>query len=97
MTITLQEAKELQQGTILHSTVKGELNADNTPIRWKVNGKPKVWKRSPEKVKVPLKHGLYVYGYLTELNLDCVEFPQTSKEKRKEKAHEQPEVFKPSL
>jgi hypothetical protein len=40
------------------------------PIRWKVNGKVKIWKRSPERVQVPLKHGLYTYGYLTEDNLE---------------------------
>ena len=32
----------------------------------KVNGKPKTWKRSPERVQIPYKYGLYEYGYITE-------------------------------
>jgi len=66
--ITLSEAKTLKTGTILHHKISE--NRDGTPSRVRVNGKPKTWKRSPEKVKVPLKHGLYVYLYLTEHNLD---------------------------
>jgi len=34
--------------------------------RVKVNGKPKTWKRSPERVQIPYKYGLYEYGYITE-------------------------------
>jgi hypothetical protein len=64
LSITLQEAKQLKLGTILYHLE--HKNADGTPQRWRVTGKPKVWKRSPEKVKVPLKNGLYHYGYLDE-------------------------------
>ena len=38
------------------------------PIRWRVNGKCKTWKRNPERFKLPIKHGLYSYGYITEEN-----------------------------
>jgi hypothetical protein len=62
--VTLEEAKTLKSGTILYSTE--DKNSDGTPARWKVNGKVKTWKRSPERVKVPLKRGLYEYGYLDE-------------------------------
>jgi hypothetical protein len=34
----------------------------------KVNGVSKVWKRSPEKVRIPYKYGLYEYGYITEVD-----------------------------
>ncbi len=63
--ITLDQAKELQHGTILYHA--RNRNADGTPQRWKVNGKVKVWKRSPDKVEVPLKHGLRDHGYLLSL------------------------------
>ena len=63
--ITLDQAKELQQGTVLYHA--RNRNADGTPQRWKVNGKVKVWKRQPDKVEVPLKHGLRNYGYLMSL------------------------------
>jgi len=70
--LTIEEAKSLTVGTILYHTENK--NADGTPQRWKVNGKVKTWKRSPERVQVPLKHGLYDYDYLTEdtLNLVCL-------------------------
>ena len=66
--ITLSEAKSLKTGTILHHKISE--NRDGTPSRARVNGKAKTWKRDPSKVKVPLKHGLYVYLYLTEENLN---------------------------
>jgi len=68
--VTLEQAKALTSGTILYHVENK--NADGTPQRWKVNGKPKIWKRSPERVQVPLKHGLYDYDYLTEDSLNLV-------------------------
>ena len=65
--ITLERAKELKVGDILHSTTQN--NADGTPMRAKVNGKVKTWVRQPERVKIPYKRGLYEYGYLTEADL----------------------------
>jgi hypothetical protein len=35
---------------------------------WRSNGRCKTWKRSPEKFKLPIKHGLWDYGYITEQN-----------------------------
>lgn len=70
MSITLEQAKGLKYGDMVHIT--NDKNADGTPQRWRVNGKPKTWKRSPDRVKVPVKHGLYTYGYITEDNLRIV-------------------------
>lgn len=70
MTITLDQAKKLTPGTRLFHAVNR--NADGSPQRWKVNGQPKTWKRSPERVQIPVKHGLYLYDYLTERDLDLV-------------------------
>lgn len=62
--ITLEEAKALTKGTVLHRvSVK---NADGTPQRWRVNGKPKVWKTRPYEVQVPLKFGLKAHDYMDE-------------------------------
>jgi len=66
--ITLEQAKNLKPGDILHQV--DAQNADGTPRRWRVNGQPKVWKRSPERVRVPVKRGLYSYDYVTEADLD---------------------------
>jgi hypothetical protein len=58
--LTLEQAKNLRPGVIL---------LDEGGKRWKVNGQPQTWVRSPERVRVPLKHGLYAYGQLLETDL----------------------------
>jgi hypothetical protein len=65
--MTLEEAKSLKYGDIIYSVC--DKNADGTAVRFKVNGKPKIWKRSPDRVCVPLKHGLYNFGYMFEYDL----------------------------
>ena len=37
---------------------------------WRRNGKTKLWKRSPGKFQIPVKHGLYQYRYINEQNID---------------------------
>lgn len=67
--ITLEQAKDLTHGTILYDMVYR--NVDGTPQRWRVNGAPKTWKRNPNRVTVPIKHGLKDCSYLTELSLEA--------------------------
>jgi len=69
-TLTLEEAKNLTFGTVLFHTI--HKNSDGTAQRWKVNGKVQTLKRKPEKVKIPIKMGLYSYDYITELDLNLV-------------------------
>ena len=66
--IDLETAKTLTHGTIIYD--RFYTNADGSPARWRINGKVKTWKRSPHRVEIPIKRGLYEYGYLTETNLD---------------------------
>ena len=68
--ITLDQAKNLKYGDILYHVINR--NADNTPQRWRVNGKVKTWKTRPDEVRIPLKHGLYSYDYLTHDDLELV-------------------------
>ncbi len=70
--ITLQQAKDLKRGDILYYTKNK--NADGSMQRWKVNGKVKTWKRKRYEncVRVPIKYGMYTYGYLTEQELHLV-------------------------
>lgn len=35
---------------------------------WRRNGMCKTWKRSPERFRVPIKHGLYNFSYIDEKN-----------------------------
>jgi len=55
--ITLQQARDLQIGDIL---------VDENKKRWKVNGRVTTWKTMPDRIRVPLKHGLYSYDSITE-------------------------------
>ena len=68
--ITLKQAKNLKHGDSLHHTTNK--NADGTPQRWRVNGAVKTWKTRPNEIRIPLKHGLYSYDYLTQDCLDIV-------------------------
>jgi len=70
MAITLEQAKSLRYGqTLYHAKNR---NSDGTPQRWRVNGKPQTWVRTPSRVRVPLKYGLYSYSEITETDLDLV-------------------------
>lgn len=66
--LTLEEAKSLTVGQVIYHRFLR--NGDKTPQRWTVKGKVKTWKRDPSRVQVPLKHGLYRYGKLTEWDLE---------------------------
>ena len=69
----LETAKGLEVGDIIYDV--RFCNADNSPYRWKVNGRVKTWKRSPDRIRIPVKCGLYEYDYITE---DTVKFVYTS-------------------
>ena len=64
MPITLEQAKSLKSGQVLYHVT--HRNRDGSPVRWRVNGQPKVWKRDPSRVRVPIKHGLRDNDYLTD-------------------------------
>jgi len=62
--MNLSQAKKLKSGDLLYS--KKHINADGSPMRARVTGAVKTWKRDPSRVKVPMKHGLKNCFYLTE-------------------------------
>lgn len=68
--ITFEEAKELKVGTILYHTK--HRNRDGSAQKWKVNGKVKTWKRNPDKIQIPVKHGMYSFGYIYQDDLHLV-------------------------
>ena len=49
-----------------HSTL---VNADNTPVRARVNGKLKLWKRDTTRFQLPMKYGLRQCFYITSDNI----------------------------
>ena len=59
--MTLDEAKKLQYRQVVIDTSTGK--------RWRVNGKVKVWKKDSSRILIPVKHGLFTYGYIDEYNV----------------------------
>lgn len=68
--MTLQEAKTLKIGEYIHHTTKK--NADGTPMRARVTS-VKTWKRSPDRVEIHVKHGMYDYAWFSESELNQIE------------------------
>jgi len=68
--VTPEIAKHLHPSDVLHHN--DHLACDGYHERWRVNGAPQVWVNQPDRVRVPLKHGLYDYAQLTETN--CTNF-----------------------
>lgn len=66
--LTLDQVKQLAHGDILYSLVS--YNSKGQPHRARITSKIQTWKRNPNKIRVAWKHGLYVYGEITETNLD---------------------------
>lgn len=59
--ITKEQAMNAKRFT--HVTIK---NADGTALRVRANGKCKTWKTRPNDFCLPIKYGLYAYGYITQ-------------------------------
>lgn len=57
MTVTIEDAKQLQYRNVVHIS-------DNAGqcTRFYVNGKVRTWKRNPNRIRIPLKFGMYSFG-----------------------------------
>lgn len=71
--MTRDQAIVLRTGTILHHV--SLRNADGSPLRARVNGRPKLWVTRPEEFRLPMKHGLRNTFYITERDADQWELP----------------------
>lgn len=67
MALSLSQAKHLRHGQTVYEI--GAFNADGSARRWRVSGKVKTWKTMPDRVHVPIKHGLYDSYFIEEFNL----------------------------
>lgn len=59
-TMSLEEAKMLGYGDTIWF-----IGTDGSARRIKVNGAVRRWKRSPDRIEVPVKYGMYEYGTFT--------------------------------
>lgn len=57
--------KLLNANNFVHVTRK---NASGTPFNCRRNGRNKLWKTRPNDFRIPVKRGLYDYGYITQDN-----------------------------
>lgn len=64
--ITKEQAASLKPGQVIYNAA--HKNADQSPLRARVNGKIKFWKSRPSEFEVPLKLGLKTFLYLNEGN-----------------------------
>jgi hypothetical protein len=60
-------------GTFHFTAAEGQVNGRGRPRveRWRSNGQCKLWKTRPGEFRLPIKHGLYAYSYLTEVNAEA--------------------------
>lgn len=70
-TATNVDEFEALRNTHSHCKLK---NPAGKLITLKINGKPKRWKHHPERIRVPIKYGLYEYSYLTERDIQNTTF-----------------------
>lgn len=64
--MNITEALNCKKGqTLFHTSMT---NRDGTPKRCRVNGKCKTWKTDPTRYMLPVKAGLYSYGYISPDN-----------------------------
>lgn len=68
----LKEALTLTYGDILEH--KHLCNVDKSAMRFRVSGKVITWKRNKDRIKIPIKHGLYDYGYLVNNTFEGGQF-----------------------
>ncbi len=80
--MTIEQVKKLNYGDIVHYGTcmqfigpRGGIT-ENTN-KWRVTGKVKTWKRNVNRVRVPVKHGMYENWYIDEFN--CESFHLESK------------------
>lgn len=63
--------EQADNATEFHDTTIRACEDQRQPRRsnvWRRNGKTKRWKRQPERFRIPVKHGLYSYGYIDSEN-----------------------------
>ncbi len=82
--ITKEQALALKPGTVIYltsffTTGSKIVNLDKV-TKWRINGQAKVWKTKPDQFQIPLKHGLYDFGYLTESNAALFSLEEPKKE-----------------
>lgn len=60
--MTVDEVKNLRCQAVFELVGLGHYK------KWRVNGKVRTYKTRPGRVKLPIKHGLWEYSYITEDN-----------------------------
>ena len=64
--ITIDQVKD-KTGLVFQSKLRFYKSSPR-PITVRQNGKVKVWEREPKRFQIPVKFGLYEYGYIDNSN-----------------------------
>lgn len=67
----IQNASEFHYGTCTR-TIGPRGGVTEYIETWRRNGKTKLWKTRPNEFRIPVKRGLYEYGYITDAEQDLV-------------------------
>jgi len=65
MTVTLEQAKTESYFHVGHVKQLGYVRT------WRRNGRTQLWKTRPDAFRIPVKFGLYRYGYITNETKDA--------------------------
>ena len=72
--LTMDDVLAVSENGNVVFAMNDKRNADGTCVRWRVNGKIKTWKTRPGEFRLPVKHGMYDFGYITDRNLYMFHF-----------------------
>jgi len=67
--MTRGEALALQYGDLLYHRTKRQGRGESEPLRVRVTGKVRTWKRDPTRIEIPTKWGLHRHHTITEHQL----------------------------
>ena len=65
---------EIDTATLFHG---GGRYSDGTLQHWRRNGATKHWKRDTARFRIPVKFGLYAYGYIDRSNVNVFHTEET--------------------
>jgi len=72
--MTIEQAKQLRYHQEVHfgqcKVIVGPRGGETSKTEtWRVSGQVKTWKRDPNRILIPIKHGLYDNYYIDQRNV----------------------------
>ena len=98
--MNFSEAENLHRGQTLYHV--REKNSDGSALRVRVNGRVRTWRRSPGKIQIPTKYGMYDSHTIDERELGqwTLEEPErvvVKRERKKKESHREARQVYPGM